>query len=88
MKQQSAVFRQLIPQRPREKERQPSMVHLRSYSLQRHREVQRSEPSPMAPPRKDWGPRSSPPVRSRQRRRIDLSATAIASRSQAPNSSS
>ncbi len=76
-KQQSAVFRQLIPRRPREKERQPPMVHSRSSSLQCHREVQRSETSPLAPPRKDWGSRSRPPLCSCQCRWINLSLTAI-----------
>ncbi len=64
------------------------MVHSRSSSLQRHREVQRSETSPLAPPRKDWGSRSRPPLCSCQCRRINLSLTATASRSQVPNSSS
>ncbi len=87
-KPQTTVFRQLIPHRPMEKERQPPMVRSCSSSLQRHREVQRSEPSPMAPPRKDWGPRSRPPVHSRQRRQIDWNLTATPSHSQAPNNSS
>ncbi len=80
------LFCQILPRRPGEKERQPPMVRSRSSSMQCHREVQRSEPSPMAPPRKDWGPRSRPPVCTR--RRIYLSLTAMASRSQAPDNSS
>ncbi|KAI2645054.1 hypothetical protein H4Q32_026838 [Labeo rohita] len=71
-KPQSAVFRQLIPHRSRE----------------RHHEVQRSEPSPVAPPHKDWGHRSCPLVCSRQRKQIDLGLSAKAPRSQAPSSSS
>ncbi|KAL0149377.1 hypothetical protein M9458_055415, partial [Cirrhinus mrigala] len=59
-KQQSAIFRQLIPRRSREVEHQPPAVRSHSSSLQRHREVQRSEPSPMTPPHKDWGRRSRP----------------------------
>ncbi len=80
-KQQSAAFHQLIPRRPREAECQPPMVCSRSSSLHRHREVQHGEPSHMAPPRKDWCPRSRPLVRPCQRKRIDLSSMAMTSRS-------
>ncbi len=85
-KQQFPAFHQLIPRRPREAERQPPVVRSRSSSLHLHREVQRGEPSPMAPPQKDWGPRSCPLVRPHQRKRIDLSLMATASL--APSSSS
>ncbi len=85
-KQQSAAFRQLIPRRPWEAEHQPPMVRLCSSSLHRHQESPHSEPSPMAPPRNDLGPRYRPPIRSRQHRLIDLSL--MGPRPQAPSSSS
>ena len=87
-KQQSAAFRQLIPRRPRETERRQAPARSRSTSSNRQRAASREEPSPMAPPRKDWGPKAFPPARQRQRKRLDLSSTANASRSRAPNSSS
>ncbi|KAF4098348.1 hypothetical protein G5714_020378 [Onychostoma macrolepis] len=65
-------FQDLHQEVSRETERQPPVFRSRSSSLHRHREVQRGEPSPMAPLQKDWGPRSRPPVRPRQHKRIDL----------------
>ncbi len=88
-KQQSASFRQMIPRRPREIERcQTLMARSHSSSSHHQRGAPREEPSPMAPPRKDWGPRAYPPARQRQRKRLDLSSMAKTSHPQAPNSSS
>lgn len=87
-KQQSAAFRQLIPRRPREVERRQAPARSRSTSSHRQRAASREEPTPMAPPRKDWGPRVFPPAHQRQRKRLNLTSTAKASRSRVPNSSS
>lgn len=87
-KPQSAVFHQLIPCRSRKINWQTPTVCSRSSSLQRPCEVHRSEPSPMEPTRRDWGPRTHPLVQSRQRRQIDLSSTAKAYRPRVPRSSS
>ncbi len=87
-KQQSAAFRQLIPCRPREIERH-QMLAARSCSSSSHRQwgALQEEPSPMAPPHKDWGPSDYPPACQHQWKRLDLSSTAKTSSSQAPSSS-
>ncbi len=88
-KQQSAFFRLLLPHRPREIEQRHTLVaRSRLSSSHRQRGAPREEPSPMAPPRKDWGPRAYPPARQRQQKRLDMSSTAKTSRPQAPSSSS
>ncbi len=88
-KQQSAVFQLLLPHRPREIE-QPQTLAARSRLSSSHRQrgAPREEPSPMAPPRKDWGPRAYPPACQHQRKRLDMSSMAKNSRPQAPSSSS
>ncbi len=86
-KQQSAAFRQLIPRRPREVERRQMLtVCSRSSFSHRQRGAPREEPSPMAPPRKNCGPRVYP--LARQRKRLDLRSTAKTSRPWATNNSS
>ncbi|KAF4108136.1 hypothetical protein G5714_010895 [Onychostoma macrolepis] len=70
---------------PREIERrQPPAARSHSSSSHCQRSAPREEPSPMAPPHKDWGPRAYPPARQRQRKRLDLSSTAKTSRHSGP----
>ncbi len=62
-KLQLAAFRQLIPCRPKEIEQRQMLVACScSSSSHRQQGAPQEEPSPMAPPRKYWGPRAYAPA--------------------------